>query len=54
MLTAVEESLRSHQHNGYAPAVGEVEARRAIAEFMSVPDAPLTEKVSLYDSDKKA
>lgn len=44
MLSAVEESLRSHKHNGYAPAVGELEARRAIARTMSVPDAPLTER----------
>ena len=44
MLAAVEESLRSHKHNGYAPAVGDLEARRAIAKTMSVSGAPLSER----------
>jgi len=44
MLTSVEKSLRTNKHNGYAPAVGEIAARKTIAAHMSVPDAPLTEK----------
>jgi len=44
MLASIEKSLRSNQHNGYAPAVGEVAARQTIARHMSVPEAPLTEK----------
>ncbi|XP_066933991.1 tyrosine aminotransferase-like [Clytia hemisphaerica] len=44
ILKAIEESLRSHKNNGYAPAVGQTQARKAIAEYMSVPGAPLTEK----------
>jgi len=44
MLSAIEESLRSNKHNGYAPAIGEVTARQAIAKHMSQPQAPLTEK----------
>jgi len=43
MLKAVEESARSTKHNGYAPAVGETAARKAIASQMSVDAAPLTE-----------
>jgi len=44
MLTSVEKSLRTNKHNGYAPAVGEIKARKTIAAHMSVSDAPLTEK----------
>jgi len=44
ILEAVEESLHSGKHNGYAPAVGEVEARKAVAKYMSTEAAPLTEK----------
>lgn len=44
MLKAIEESANSHKHNGYAPAVGMLQARKAIAKYMSIPDAPLTEK----------
>jgi len=43
MLEAIEESLRTHKHNGYAPAVGDVQARKAVAEYMTTPKAPLTE-----------
>ena len=34
MISAMEESLRSHKHNGYAPAVGELAARKAIAKHI--------------------
>ncbi|XP_057291546.1 tyrosine aminotransferase-like [Hydractinia symbiolongicarpus] len=44
MLEAIEESLHSHKHNGYGPAIGNLEARKAIAKCMTVPEAPLTEK----------
>ncbi|XP_065676307.1 tyrosine aminotransferase-like [Hydra vulgaris] len=44
ILVAVEESLRTHKHNGYAPAIGELAARKAIAELMSNPKALLTEQ----------
>jgi len=44
MLAAIDESVRSHKHDGYAPAIGEVAARKAIAQHMSVEGAPLTEK----------
>lgn len=43
MLTAVEESLRSSKHNGYALAIGNLPARQTIAKHMSTPDSLLTE-----------
>lgn len=44
ILDAVEDALRSGKNNGYKPAVGDVEARKAIAKHMSTPTSSLTEK----------
>lgn len=41
---AVVESINSGKFNGYAPSVGYEDARSALAEHHSIPEAPLTSK----------
>lgn len=42
--SAIVRSLQSYKYNGYAPSVGYVEARAAVAKFLSKPAAPLEAK----------
>ncbi|CAG7728770.1 unnamed protein product, partial [Allacma fusca] len=42
IIDAVQKSLTSMIHNGYAPANGYLKAREAVAEYYSVPEAPLS------------
>ena len=42
VVEAVRESLMKGQSNGYGPSTGFVEARQAVAEYVSVPGAEIT------------
>ena len=42
VVEAVRESLMKGQRNGYGPSTGFVEARQAVAEYVSVPGAEIT------------
>jgi len=44
---AMIESVQSSKNNGYFPAAGSEEARRAVAEYCSVPGAELEWKVRI-------
>lgn len=39
---AVADALMSGKYNGYGPAIGFPEVRQALAEFVSLPEAPVT------------
>ncbi|KJH41346.1 tyrosine transaminase [Dictyocaulus viviparus] len=41
-VEALYESISSHKHDGYGPAVGELAAREAVAKKFSHPSAPIT------------
>lgn len=41
-VEALHESINSHKHDGYAPAIGELAARDAIAQKFAHPAAPIT------------
>lgn len=43
-ITALCENIKAKKHNGYAHSCGILEARQAIAEKYSSPEAPLTEE----------
>jgi len=42
VVEAVRESLMKGQRNGYGPSTGFIEARQAVAEYVSVPGAEIT------------
>ncbi|VDN57039.1 unnamed protein product [Dracunculus medinensis] len=42
VLDAVEKALKSRAYEGYAPSIGHLEARDAIAKHFTHPDAPIT------------
>merc|ERR1712112_113214 len=44
VVKAVHESLDSYKHNGYGPSTGSLEARQAVAQYVSVPGAEVTEE----------
>ncbi|XP_077371646.1 tyrosine aminotransferase isoform X2 [Festucalex cinctus] len=41
VLQAMKDAIDSHQYNGYAPSVGYLKSRQAVAKFYSCPEAPL-------------
>ncbi|XP_058501106.1 tyrosine aminotransferase [Solea solea] len=41
VLQAMKDAIDSHKYNGYAPSVGYVKSREAVANFYSCPEAPL-------------
>uniref|UniRef100_A0A915PUD9 Tyrosine aminotransferase n=1 Tax=Setaria digitata TaxID=48799 RepID=A0A915PUD9_9BILA len=41
-IQAVHEALKSRKYEGYGPAIGIPEAREAIAQYFTHPDAPIT------------
>eukprot|EP00794_Sanderia_malayensis_P018613 gene18613-20490_t len=41
---AISKSLKSGKNNGYGPSTGTIAARKAVADYISIPEAPLTEK----------
>ncbi|XP_061532565.1 tyrosine aminotransferase isoform X2 [Phycodurus eques] len=41
MLQAMKDAIDSHQYNGYAPSVGYLKSRQAVAKFYSCSEAPL-------------
>lgn len=49
MIDAMINSLQSQRNNGYFPAVGSEEARRAIAEYCSVPEAEVEWTVCKFE-----
>ncbi|XP_018017685.1 tyrosine aminotransferase [Hyalella azteca] len=44
VVDAVVDSVRSGKNNGYVPATGTLQARQAIAEYMTCPGAPVEAK----------
>lgn len=42
MIEAVTEALLSGKYNGYGPAIGFAEVRKALAEHVTHPEAPVT------------
>jgi len=44
VVKAVHEALDSYKHNGYGPSTGSLEARKAVAKYVSVPGAEVTEE----------
>ncbi len=47
ITNAMVDSIQSIKYNGYFPAAGSEEARRAVAEYCSIPGAELDWKVSI-------
>lgn len=45
IIAAMQKSISSMAHNGYAPTVGYLKAREAVAEYYSCPEAPVTAQV---------
>ncbi|XP_055015731.1 tyrosine aminotransferase, partial [Boleophthalmus pectinirostris] len=41
VLQAMKDAIDSHKFNGYAPSVGYLHSRQAVANFYSCPEAPL-------------
>uniref|UniRef100_A0A8C6UXV5 Tyrosine aminotransferase n=1 Tax=Neogobius melanostomus TaxID=47308 RepID=A0A8C6UXV5_9GOBI len=41
VLQAMKDAIDSHKFNGYAPSVGYLQSRQAVANFYSCPEAPL-------------
>ncbi|KAK7892092.1 hypothetical protein WMY93_024055 [Mugilogobius chulae] len=41
VLQAMKNAIDSHKFNGYAPSVGYLQSRQAVANFYSCPEAPL-------------
>ncbi|XP_066541151.1 tyrosine aminotransferase [Hoplias malabaricus] len=44
VLQAMKDAIDSHKYNGYAPSVGYLKSREAVANFYSRPGAPLEAK----------
>ncbi|XP_036400313.1 tyrosine aminotransferase [Megalops cyprinoides] len=44
ILQAMKDAIDSHRYNGYAPSVGYLQSREAVANFYSCPEAPLEGK----------
>lgn len=44
VLQAMKDAIDSHKYNGYAPSVGYLKSREAVANFYSHPGAPLEAK----------
>ncbi|XP_015908737.1 tyrosine aminotransferase [Parasteatoda tepidariorum] len=44
ILQAVEKSMKSFRYNGYAPSTGHLDAREAVAQYATLPGAPIEAK----------
>ncbi|XP_056908354.1 tyrosine aminotransferase isoform X2 [Takifugu flavidus] len=42
VIQAMKDAIDSQQYNGYAPSIGYLKSRQALANFYSSPEAPLT------------